>query len=220
LFPRKRSKRSIYSKNFQRKGLSVKSKRHVHKLFEDLVQPHLRSLKNTAFRLAKDQLRAEDLLQETLLKAYKNFSQFQLNTNFRAWIFKIMVNTYITSYRKMNKQPQAVSYNDLEEFYLFQKSKDTLMFSEDAPDTIPGDHFEDEVQNALKQLPYYFRMVVLLYDIEGFSYNDIARIINIPVGTVMSRLNRGRSLLRKKLKRYARNKGYVPAENMEMEFTG
>ena len=159
--------------------------------------------------MTRDSQKAEDLLQETLFKAYKNFAQFSLNTNFRAWIFKIMVNTYITGYRKMNKQPQTLSYNDLEEFYLYQKSESPEDYITENGDTISGEYFHDEVQEALNKLPYYFRLVVLLYDIEGFSYQEISRIVNIPVGTVMSRLNRGRTLLRTKLQRYAKKKGYV-----------
>ena len=129
-----------------------------------------------------------------------------------------MVNTYITSYRKMNKQPQTLSYNDIEEFYLYQKSENQDAFITEKGDEISGEYFHDEVHEALNKLPYYFRLVLLLYDIEGFSYQEISRIVNIPVGTVMSRLNRGRNLLRQKLKRYAKNKGYQVEPNVQVEY--
>ena len=189
-----------------------------HSRFNELVKPHLRSLRNTAFRLAKDEMESEDILQETLYKAYKGFSTFTPNTNFRAWIFRILVNTYLTSYRKRVRQPQKVSYNDLEEFYLYQKTDNPEDFYAETPDTVSGEMFEDEVKESLEKIPYYFRLIVMLYDIEGFSYNDISKIVNIPVCTVMSRLNRGRSLLRKKLKNYARQKGYQVDSELDMRY--
>ena len=189
-----------------------------HKEFYDLVNPHMKSLKNTAFRLSRNEQESEDLLQESLFKAYRGFYSFTPNTNFRAWIFKILVNTYLTYYRKMIKQPKNVSYGDLEEFYLYQKSENESDFHSDSPENISGESFGDEIKETLDKMPYYFRIVVTLYDIEGFSYKEISNMINIPVGTVMSRLNRGRSLLRQKLKRYAKDKGYIVEANLKPEF--
>jgi len=184
-----------------------------HNEFNTLVNPHLKSLKNTAYRLTRDELEAEDLMQETFFKAFKAFGQYERNTNFRAWIFKIMVNTYITAYRKMVRRPQKVSYDDLEDYHFFQNES----YINETPNVMStgftDDHFEDEVKTALEKLPYYFRIIVLLCDVEGFSYQEISNIINIPVGTVMSRLHRGRSLLRNKLTKYALQKGYVPSNN-------
>lgn len=184
-------------------------KNKIHREFTELTMPYMKSLKNTAYRLARNEEESEDLLQEALYKAYRGFGSYQPNTNFRAWIFKILVNTYLTHYRKKVKQPQKVSYGEVEEFYLYQKSDDNSDYHLNSPEEVNGELFGDEIKDTLDKMPYYFRVVVTLYDIEGFSYKEISKMINIPVGTVMSRLNRGRSLLRQKLKRYAREKGYL-----------
>ena len=183
--------------------------------FKRLYQPHFKSLQNTAFRLTRNNMEAQDLLQETLYKAYRGFSSFEPETNFRAWIFRIMINTYLTHYRKRVKQPFKVSYDDLEEFTLYQKSDLDYHSTVEQVESIGGELFDDDVQNALNKLPYYFRLIVLLYDVEGFSYQEISKMVNIPVGTVMSRLSRGRNLLRSKLKRYAVKKGYVVQNQLE-----
>lgn len=183
-------------------------KNHHQNEFYALVEPNLRSLKNTAFRLTKDELDSEDLLQETLYKAYKAFGQYEVDTNFRAWIFRIMVNTFISSYRKKVKQPQKVSYDESEEYYTYQNSDSDSMFFDSYDSKSEDDYFNDDIKAALDKLPYYFRLIVLLYDIEGFSYLEISNMLGVPVGTVMSRLHRGRSLLRNKLQKYARKMGF------------
>ncbi len=181
----------------------MKQEEAKHLEFHMLYQPYLRSLKNTAFRLTKDSMEADDLLQEALFKAYKGMGSFQPGTNFRAWIFRILVNTYLTHYRKKSKQPVKVSYDDMEDFSLYQKSDYDFNAEIVNAESVNGELFEDEIQMVLDKMPYYFRLVVMLYDIEGFSYSEISKMVDIPVGTVMSRLNRGRKLLRQKLKRYA-----------------
>jgi RNA polymerase sigma-70 factor (ECF subfamily) len=186
--------------------------------FRNLYEPHSKSLKNTAFRLTRNDMEAQDLLQESLYKAYRGFSSFAPDTNFRAWIFRILINTYLTHYRKRVKQPLKVSYDELEEFTLYQKSDLDYEETVKQVERIGGEMFDDDVQNALEKMPYYFRLIVLLYDVEGFSYQEIASMVQIPVGTVMSRLNRGRNLLRRKLKRYAGNKGYVIEKKIEPNF--
>jgi RNA polymerase sigma-70 factor (ECF subfamily) len=186
--------------------------------FKNLFEPHIKSLKNTAFRLTRNDMEAQDLLQETLYKAYRSFSTFEPETNFRDWIFRIMVNSYLTHYRKRVKQPLKVSYDELEEFTLYQKSDLDYEATVSQVERIGGEMFDDDVQNALDKMPYYFRLIVLLYDVEGFSYQEISSMVKIPVGTVMSRLNRGRNLLRRKLKRYAGNKGYVIEKKSEPNF--
>ena len=188
------------------------------KIFKNLYQPHFKSLQNTAFRLTKNQMEAQDLLQETLYKAFRGFSSFEPETNFRAWVFRIMVNTYLTHYRKRVKQPLKVSYDELEEFTLYQKSDLDFASTVEQVENIAGEMFDDDVQTALYKLPYYFRLIVLLYDVEGFSYQEISQMVNIPVGTVMSRLSRGRNLLRSKLKRYASSRGYIVANNLNPNF--
>ena len=181
--------------------------------FDDLVKPYAQSLQNTARRLTKDAYEAEDLYQETLYRAYRFFDKYQQNTNFRAWIFKIMTNSYISSYRKSTRQPVKINFDDIENFQLFQNFQDESRLLHSTAYSLAGDMFEDEVKEALEKIPYYFRLVVLLSDIEGFSYKEIADMVKTPLGTVMSRLHRGRSLLRNKLKNYAKDKGYVFESN-------
>lgn len=175
--------------------------------FNTLVKPFLRSLANTAFRLTRDNLEAEDLLQDTFYKSYKAFGNYEHNTNFKAWIFKIMMNTYITNLRKTVKRPQKVSYDDSADY----STERSTVFTDNSFTTYHPDleFFEDDIKTELDKLPYYFRLAVLLSDVEEFSYQDISTMLKIPVGTVMSRLHRGRSLLRAKLTKYARKRGYV-----------
>lgn len=177
--------------------------------FQQLVNPHLKSLYSTALRMTHNQSDAEDLVQDTLYKAFRAFDQYQKNTNFRAWAFRILVNTYITAYRKAVRQPQKVSFDDLEEFYLYKKLDEANQLQENSKEDFLENFFDDDVKDALENLPYQFRLVVLLCDVEGFSYNEIANIINAPLGTVMSRLYRGRKLLQRYLWSYAKKRGYV-----------
>ena len=160
-----------------------------------------------------DPVICEDLVQETMYKAFRAFDQFQRNTNFRAWAFRILVNTYITAYRKAIRQPTKISYDDLEEFYLYKKLDESLSLQENSKEDFLENLFEDDVKDALENLPYQFRLVVLLCDVEGFSYNEIANIIDAPLGTVMSRLYRGRKLLQRYLWGYAKKRGYVLDDN-------
>ncbi|MBD3224408.1 MAG: sigma-70 family RNA polymerase sigma factor [Caldithrix sp.] len=182
------------------------------KEFSELVEPHLSSLYSTALRMTHNQNDAEDLVQDTLYKAFRALDQFQRNTNFRAWVFRILVNTFITGYRKAVKQPQKVSYDDLEEFFLYKKLDDTVSLQESSKEDFLDNFFDDDVKGALDSLPYQFRLVVLLCDVEGFSYNEISKIIDAPLGTVMSRLYRGRRLLQRSLWNYAKKRGYVTDE--------
>ena len=179
------------------------------KKFSELIEPHLSSLYSTALRMTHNQKDAEDLVQDTLFKAFRALNQFQRNTNFRAWIFRILVNTFITAYRKANKQPQKISYDDLEEFFLYKRLDDSVSLQETTKEDFLENLFEDDIKDALENLPYQFRLVVLLCDVEGFSYNEIANIIDAPLGTVMSRLYRGRKLLQKYLWNYAKSRGYI-----------
>jgi len=177
--------------------------------FSQLVDPHLSSLYSTALRMTHNQNDAEDLVQDTLFKAFRALDQFQKNTNFRAWVFRILVNTFITAYRKSIKQPQKVSYDDLEEFFLYKRLDETVSLQETSKEEFLENLFDDDVKDALESLPYQFRLVVLLCDVEGFSYNEIANIIDAPLGTVMSRLYRGRKLLQRQLWNYAKKRGYI-----------
>ena len=179
------------------------------KEFSQLIDPHLSSLYSTALRMTHNQNDAEDLVQDTLFKAFRALDQFQKNTNFRAWVFRILVNTFITAYRKAIKQPQKVSYDDLEEFFLYKRLDETVSLQETSKEEFLENLFDDDVKDALESLPYQFRLVVLLCDVEGFSYNEIANIIDAPLGTVMSRLYRGRKLLQRQLWNYAKERGYI-----------
>jgi len=177
--------------------------------FAKLIEPHLSSLYSTALRMTHNQNDAEDLVQDTLFKAFRALDQFQKDTNFRAWVFRILVNTFITAYRKAIKQPQKVSYDDLEEFFLYKRLDETVSLQETSKEEFLENLFDDDIKDALENLPYQFRLVVLLCDVEGFSYNEIANIIDAPLGTVMSRLYRGRKLLQRYLWNYAKTRGYV-----------
>jgi RNA polymerase sigma-70 factor (ECF subfamily) len=177
--------------------------------FSKAIEPHLTSLYNTALRMTRNQHDAEDLVQDTLFKAYRAIDQFKKDTNFRAWIFRILINTFITGYRKSIKEPQKISFDDLEEFYLFKRLDETTELQEVSKDDFLENLFDDDIKSALESLPYQFRLVVLLCDVEGFSYNEIAEIIDAPLGTVMSRLYRGRKLLQRYLWNYAKQRGYI-----------
>ena len=191
-------------------------KTEQQKEFSQQVEPHLTSLYSTALRMTHNQNDAEDLVQDTLYKSYRAIGQYQRNTNFRAWIFRILVNTYITTYRKTVRQPQKVSYDELEEFYLYKKLDETISFQEMTKEDFLENFFEDDVKEALENLPSQFRLVVLLCDVERFSYNEIARIIDAPLGTVMSRLYRGRKLLQHSLWNYAKKRAYITDDFPEL----
>jgi RNA polymerase sigma-70 factor, ECF subfamily len=177
--------------------------------FEQVAFTHMDSLYSTALRLTRNTEEAEDLVQETYLRAFRFFDQFQEGTNFKAWIFKILTNTFINRYRKKTRTPQKVQLEKVE----FALESDPT--PEPAPswngydDASYGELFDDDIKSALSQLSEEFRMIVLLADVEGFSYKEIAEMVNRPIGTVMSRLFRGRKMLQKILENYARKEGYI-----------
>ena len=187
------------------------------KEFTELVEPHLPSLYSTAKRMTQDQYDAEDLVQETLFKAYRALDKYKKNTNFRAWIFRILINTYITHYRKTINQPQKVSFDDLEEFYLYKRLDEALFTYNTTKEDFLENLFEDEIKDALEDLPQQFRLPVLLCDVEDFTYDEIAKITEAPLGTVMSRLYRGRKLLQKSLWEYAKEHAYISDDVEENE---
>lgn len=177
--------------------------------FENIAFEHMDALYSTALRLTRNTEEAEDLVQDTYLRAYRFFEKFEKGTNFKAWIFKILMNTFINKYRKKVKTPQHV---DLEKVNYGLKSEKTS----DLKDEWSGydekkyrELFDDDVHAALTQLSEEFRMVILLADVEDFSYKEIAQMIDRPIGTVMSRLFRGRRLLQSILKNYAKGEGYL-----------
>lgn len=174
--------------------------------FTAIALPYLNSLYNLAFSLTHNDKDAEDLVQETYLRAYRFFHQFERGTNCKAWLFRILRNTHINRFRKQAKEPQTVDLEDLEN----QAAEDELNQHLLSPrEELFKDLYDDEIQAALDGLPEDFRTAIILSDIEGLSYQEIAEIVECPLGTVRSRLSRGRSLLEKKLRQYAREHGYL-----------
>lgn len=179
------------------------------KEFKDLTFLHMDSLYNTALRMTRNQLDAEDLVQDVYVRAYRFFHKFKRDTNFKAWIFKILTNTYINQYRKKLNQPRQVDIDKIEYTY-FEKRIDTHNAVIERFDEVSYDSlFDDEIRDALQKLPDEFRIVVLLADIESFSYKEIAAIVECPLGTVMSRLSRGRKHLQSYLRDYAMKGGFI-----------
>jgi len=176
--------------------------------FEREVLPLLPSLYSAALRMTRNPSDAEDLVQETYLRAYRGFSGFEEGTNLRAWMYRILTNTFINSYRKKQREPVTVQEDDLDEWYLYDKLGESGVEPSAEAEVIRSMPDED-VQKALEALPEGFRLAVLLADVEGFSYKEIAEILGIPIGTVMSRLHRGRRALEKALWERVRERGLV-----------
>ena len=183
------------------------------RLFEEQVVPFLDRLYGAAVRYTRDPVAAEDLLQEAMAKAYSAFHQYQQGTNLKAWLYRILHNTYISQYRKKQRRPQEDLQHELEDFSLYKAVGGTTRSAE-------AEVFEaitdDEVKEALAELPDTFRMAVFLADVEGFAYKDIAEIMDTPIGTVMSRLHRGRKQLQKSLAQYAASRGLLADEDEEV----
>jgi RNA polymerase sigma-70 factor (ECF subfamily) len=178
-----------------------------HQEFEAEALPHMDLLYNFALRTTGDPDDAQDLLQETFLKAYRFWDKYEKGTNIRAWLFRIMKNSYINRYRKETREPGKVDYDDVENFYdsIRDESKETT----DLQQRMFGDLLGDEVTSALQELPDDFRTVVILCDIEELTYEEIAEFLNCPIGTVRSRLHRGRKMLQTRLHQYARKRGLL-----------
>lgn len=180
--------------------------------FEDIAFEYMDSLYSTALRMTRNTAEAEDLVQDTYLRAYRFFDKFEEGTNFKAWIFKILTNTFINKYRKKIRTPQQVQLEKvefgLENENVQQGVKEWGGFDEANYEEL----FDDDIKAALQQLSEEFRMVILLADVEGFAYKEIADIIDRPIGTVMSRLFRGRRMLQKVLEKYARQEGYIKSK--------
>ncbi|HYD09267.1 MAG TPA: sigma-70 family RNA polymerase sigma factor [Acidimicrobiales bacterium] len=183
--------------------------------FADLAMEHMDSLYAGALRMTRKPADAEDLVQETYLKAYRGFGGFEEGTNIKAWLFRILTNTYINRYRQQQRRPDESDIDDVEDFYLYRRlgGVDQARISQSAEDQLFELFTDDEVKSALESLPETFRMAVLLADVEGFAYKEIAEILEIPIGTVMSRLHRGRKALQKALYDFAVERGLIdPAE--------
>jgi len=167
-------------------------------------------LYNFALRTTGNEDDARDLLQETYLKAYRFWDKYEKGTNIRAWLFRIMKNSYINRYRKETKEPDKVDYDEIENFYNSIRAESTD--PNDLQQKLFGNLLGDEVTKALESLPDDFRTVVILSDIEGLTYEEIAEFVECPIGTVRSRLHRGRKLLQAKLYEYAKKQGIIDGD--------
>jgi RNA polymerase sigma-70 factor, ECF subfamily len=179
--------------------------------FADLAMEHMSSLYTAALRMTRNPSDAEDLVQETYLKAYRAFGTFQEGTNLKAWLYKILTNTFINSYRAKKRRPEQSELDDVEDLYLYRRlgGLEAAAAGRSAEEEVLEHFTESDVKAAVESLPEQFRMAVLLADVEGFSYKEIAEILDVPIGTVMSRLHRGRKALQKALFDFGRSRGLV-----------
>ena len=177
-------------------------------LFEREFVPHMTALYNFAFKLTLSEENAKDLLQETSLKAYRFINSFEPGTNAKAWLFRIMKNSFINDYRKKSKAPGMVDYQEVESFYNSDNANKQQEITSDLRVESIKDMLGDEITNALNSIDVDFRTVIILCDLEGFKYDEMAKILDIPIGTVRSRLHRARNLLKDKLAEYASEMGY------------
>lgn len=182
------------------------SEREKAEVFDEEFMPHVDSMYNFAFRLTFDEDDAKDLVQDTYLKAFRFINSFERGTNAKAWLFRILKNSFINEYRKKSKQPNKVDYNEVEQYYN----------SDDVDENITTDlrvetvqhMIGDEISGALNSIPVDFRTVIILSDLEGFTYEEMSKILDIPIGTVRSRLHRARNMMKEKLASYAKEMGY------------
>lgn len=177
------------------------------RIFDQEFLPHIESMYNFAYRITYDEDEAKDLVQETYFKAFRFIDSFREGTNARAWLFRILKNSFINEFRKKSKEPSKVDYQEVEAYYNSEES------GEHAGSSLSVECFRDmigdEISNALNALAVDFRIVIILCDLEGFTYDEMSKILDIPIGTVRSRLHRARNLLRERLRLYAQSMGYL-----------
>jgi RNA polymerase sigma-70 factor (ECF subfamily) len=181
--------------------------------FAEQAMPLMDGLYSAALRMTRNPADAEDLVQETYLKAYRAFHTFQEGTNLKAWLYRILTNTYINTYRSKKRRPDETDLDEVEDLYLYRRlgGLEGATAGRSAEEELFDSLTSAEVKEALEALPEQFRMAVLLADVEGFAYKEIAQILDIPIGTVMSRLHRGRKAMQKQLYEFGRQRNLVPA---------
>jgi RNA polymerase sigma-70 factor (ECF subfamily) len=180
--------------------------------FADAAMQYMPSLYTAAMRMTRNPADAEDLVQETYLKAYRAYGGFEEGTNLKAWLYRILTNSYINSYRSRRRRPEETDVDNVEDLYLYRRlSAEAGGEGRSAEDEVLERFTDDEVKAAIESLPDVFRIAVLLADVEGFSYKEIADITDVPIGTVMSRIHRGRRALQKALGEYGLQRGLVDA---------
>ena len=175
--------------------------------FNNEIIPHLDSLYNYALRLTTDPSDAEDLVQDSIVKAYRFFDSYEKGTNAKAWLFRILKNSFINNYRKHQKLPQSVDYDEVSPYYESVRSEQSE--TTDLENIIFRNLMDDNFTKALSKLPEDFRTVVLLCDVDGFTYEEISNMLDVPIGTIRSRLHRGRNLLKTELYELAKKRGYT-----------
>jgi RNA polymerase sigma-70 factor (ECF subfamily) len=182
--------------------------------FERDALQYNRQLYSAAMRMTRNPADAEDLVQETYLKAYRAYHTFTEGTNLKAWLYRILTNTYINKYRKDSRRPNEVDLGTVEDLYLYRRigSEASVEASRTTEERVLDGLVESDIKEAVEDLPETFRLPVLLADLEGFSYKEIAKILDIPIGTVMSRLHRGRKAMQKRLWEFAKDRGLLPEE--------
>lgn len=182
--------------------------------FEHDAMQFTRQLYSAAMRMTRNPADAEDLVQETYLKAYRAYHTFQAGTNLKAWLYRILTNTYINKYRKDSRRPNEVDLGTVEDLYLYRRigSEESIEASRTTEERVLDGLVESDIKEAVEELPETFRLPVLLADLEGFSYKEIAEILEIPIGTVMSRLHRGRKAMQKRLWEFAKQRGLLPED--------
>ena len=190
-----------------RAGFKVEAPQYAQQLFA------------TAVRMTRNRADAEDLVQETYLKAWRAYDSFEEGTNLRAWLFRIMTNSYINRYNAAQRRPTETDLDDVEEFFLYRRlgAVDQSRMNASAEDQMMELFTDEEVRNAIEELPETFRLPLILSDVDGFAYKEIAEMLDIPIGTVMSRLHRGRKWMQKRLYDFAKERGLVDESLLDQQ---
>lgn len=186
--------------------------------FADAAMPLMDQLYSAAMRMTRNPADAEDLVQETYLKAYRGYERFEEGTNLKAWMYRILTNSYINRYRSKQRRPDETDLADVEDMYLYRRlGGEHSDVGISAEEKFLESVTDSQVKAAIEAIPDSFRMAVLLADVEGFAYKEIAEILEVPIGTVMSRIHRGRKALEKQLHDYARDRNLLPSGSEQDE---